>query len=211
VLIGGASGTGKSSLAGELSHRFQFDHRLGTGFIRVIIQSQTNAQIEPQLFSHTFAAEDPVANLEWQATRLEGAILACIARARGEGTSLIIEGTHLVPQLYAAAEVDLFFVLAAPSESEHYARLTGSSHTGRRISRRDWLNVRRLNDYYLSEATRYGVASVVYGESMHQIADLIGPIAGETSPVPARSSLESPLASGAESVESIESTRGSSD
>jgi 2-phosphoglycerate kinase len=178
VLIGGAPGTGKSSLAGALSYRFGFDHRLGTGFIRTIVQAQSSPEAEPRLFSHTFAAEDPVAHLEWQAARLHRTVIACVERARKEGTSLIIEGSHLTPQLYARSPVDLFFVLAAPGTEEHYGRLTGPTHAHRRITGTDWSNVRMLNDYYISEASRLGVKAVLYGESIDDIAALVGPIVG---------------------------------
>lgn len=185
VLIGGASGTGKSRLAGELSARFGFDHRLGTGFIRAILQSEVDPAVEPRLFSHTFRARDPVSHMEWQAGRLHGAVTACVDRAHLEGTSLIIEGSHLIPRLYARAKVDLFIVLAAPDESEHLARLTGSAHTLRQISDEDVVNIQRLDAYYVKEASAYQVKTVVFGESLDPIVDLLGPVvAGPLSPGP---------------------------
>ena len=38
ILIGGASGTGKSTISKELSERLNIIHRIGTGFIREIVR-----------------------------------------------------------------------------------------------------------------------------------------------------------------------------
>jgi 2-phosphoglycerate kinase len=105
-----------------------------------------------------------------------------MVRARDEGTSLIIEGTHLTPRLYARSGADLFFVLAAPPEDEHYARLTGWAHAGRKISAGDWVNIKKLNAYYLDQASRCGVKTVVYGRSIDHIATLIDPLVDEPPP-----------------------------
>jgi 2-phosphoglycerate kinase len=173
VLIGGAPGTGKSTLAQDLSCRLHLDHRIGTGFIRAVLQSESDPKVEPNLFSLTFASDDPVANLEQQAERLRAAVMACVRRAKQEGTSLIVEGSHLTPALYAREAVDLFVVLAAPSADEHLTRLTGPTHANRAISPRDWENVQRLNTYYVEEATRWGATTVVYGSQLDAIISLI--------------------------------------
>jgi hypothetical protein len=80
--------------------------------------------------------------------------------------------------LYARSGADLFFVLAAPREEEHYARLIGWTHTLRKISDRDWINVKKLNAYYLDEASRWEVKTVLY-DQIEQIAALIEPIVDE--------------------------------
>ena len=127
ILIGGTAGTGKTTLASELSWRLSLDHRIGTGFIREIVKSQHRKEDCLELHGFTFRAEQPVANIAAQAERLRPAIIACIERARREGTSLLVEGTHLLPSLYHDVIVDLFVVLAAPALEEHQRRLHGPS------------------------------------------------------------------------------------
>src|SRR5438067_9403663 len=100
VLIGGPSGSGKSTLARELDCHLGLDHRLGVGFVREVVRSQTDERRDPVLFLYSFAGPDPTATLARQAERLRPAVEACIERAHREGTSLVLEGTQLLPALY---------------------------------------------------------------------------------------------------------------
>jgi 2-phosphoglycerate kinase len=177
-LIGGAPGTGKSTLAARVSDRLMVDHRIGTGFIRAVVQSETSALDEPDLFSMTFQADDPVAHLELQAARLQGAVMACVDRARREGTSLVVEGSHLIPALYARVTVDLFVVLGAPAPDEHLSRLRGATHVHRSIDERDWSKVQELDRYYRQEAERWRVPLVVFQDLEAMIALLEGDRSG---------------------------------
>jgi 2-phosphoglycerate kinase len=147
ILIGGTAGTGKTTLASELSWRLSLDHRIGTGFIREIVKSQHHKEDCLELHGFTFRAAQPVANIIAQAQRLRPAILACIERARREGTSLLVEGTHLLPLLYHDVSVDLFTVLAAPELEEHRRRLRGPSHLHRQTTDTDLANVRLIDQY----------------------------------------------------------------
>jgi 2-phosphoglycerate kinase len=173
LLLGGAPGTGKSTLAGRLSAHLEMDHRIGTGFIRAVVQSEVSPDEDPDLFSMTFQADDPVAHLEKQALRLRNAVLACVERARREGTSLVVEGSHLIPSLYAGLEMDGFVVLGAPRPGEHLSRLLGPSHANRRISEHDLSRIRSLDLYYRSEAARLGVPVLVY-EDLDPVLALLG-------------------------------------
>lgn len=173
VLIGGTAGTGKSSLANRLCAELGLDHRIGTGFIRAVLCSQTTPERDPELFSFTFRAEDPVAHLRIQAERLQPAVLACIRRAQEEGTSLVVEGPHLLPSIYAGLGVDAYVVLAAPGAAEHRERLTGPTHARRDISDEDVRNARRIDAHLAAEADRHGVARVTYAENFAEIADLV--------------------------------------
>ncbi|HKV56041.1 MAG TPA: AAA family ATPase [Candidatus Binataceae bacterium] len=166
ILIGGTAGTGKTTLAGELSWRLRLDHRIGTGFIREIVKSQYRPEDCPELHGFTFRAEQPVANIREQAARLRPAVLACIDRARREGTSLIVEGTHLLPSLYHDTAVDLFAVLAAPDPEEHRRRLRGPSHLHRKTSERDFANIRLIDHYLASEAANRGIRYQQYEDSV---------------------------------------------
>jgi 2-phosphoglycerate kinase len=170
VLIGGTAGTGKSSLAKRLCWELDLDHRIGTGFIRAAVCSQTTPERDPELFSFTFRARDPVAHLRVQAERLQPAVLACIRRARDEGTSLVVEGPHLLPSMYAALGADAYVVLAAPDPVQHRERLTGSTHARREISDQDVRNARLIDAHLAAEAARHGVRRLTYGENFADIA-----------------------------------------
>jgi 2-phosphoglycerate kinase len=173
VLIGGTAGTGKSTLARELAWEMRFDHRLGTGFLREVAKSFHSPASAPELYSFTFHAERPVDNLTAQARVMKPAIDACIARARKEGTSLVIEGNHLIPELYHDAPVDVYVILAAPEAREHRTRLHGQSHAKRRLSESDIANVRRIDDFLRVEAVRYGIPLILYANNFGQFVELL--------------------------------------
>ncbi len=173
VLIGGTAGTGKSTLARELAWEMRFDHRLGTGFVREVARSYHTAETAPDLYTFTFRAANPIDHLTAQARLLKPAIDACIARARNEGTSLVIEGNHLIPGLYHDAAVDLYLVLSAPPTPEHKSRLHGQSHAKRLLNESDIANVRRIDDYLRAEAQRWGVPMILYADNFGEIVDLL--------------------------------------
>ena len=174
ILIGGTAGTGKTTLASELSWRLGLDHRIGTGFIREIVKSQHRKEDCLELHGFTFRSEQPIANIVAQAQRLKPAIIACIERAQREGTSLLVEGTHLLPSLYYEVTVDLFAVLAAPESEEHQRRLQGPSHLHRQTTDADFANVRLINQYLGSEAERWGICYEPYGSRVERFIRLLG-------------------------------------
>jgi len=173
ILIGGTAGTGKSSLANRLLGQLGLDHRIGTGFIRAIVGSETTPERDPELFSFTFRAGDPVGHLRIQSERLRPAVLACIRRAQEEGTSLVVEGPHLLPSLYWDVPVSAHVVLAAPPPLEHRNRLTGPTHARRQISDEDWRNARLIDAHIAAEAERFGVPRVLFRDNLAELAGLV--------------------------------------
>jgi 2-phosphoglycerate kinase len=173
ILIGGTAGTGKTTLASELSWRLGLDHRIGTGFIREIVKSQHRKEDCLELHGFTFRSKQPVANIAAQARRLRPAIIACIERARREGTSLLVEGTHLLPSLYHDVMVDLFVVLAAPELEEHKKRLGGPSHLHRQTTDADFANVRLIDQHLGSEAARWGICYEPYGSGVEKFMRML--------------------------------------
>jgi 2-phosphoglycerate kinase len=168
ILIGGTAGTGKTTLASELSWRLGLDHRIGTGFIREIVKSQHRKEDCLELHGFTFRSEQPIANIVAQAQRLRPAVIACIERARREGTSLLVEGTHLLPSLYHDVAVDLFTVLAAPDPEEHKRRLHGPSHLHRQTTDADFSHVRLIGQFLGSEAAHWGIRYEPYGTGVER-------------------------------------------
>ncbi len=172
ILVGGTAGTGKSTLARELSSVLSIDHRLGTGFLREVLRSETSPAKDPDLFTFTFRSENPIKTLIAQAQRLRPAILSCIRRAKNEGTSLVIEGNHLIPELYCDVEVDLYMVLSAPSLDEHLRRLQGPSHLKRSITAADFKHAVMINEYFRTEAEKFGAPFLLYEDNLTKFAHL---------------------------------------
>lgn len=173
ILIGGASGCGKTTLARRLCHALEIDHRLSTGFIREMLRDQTSPQESPALFTYTFKAPDPVQALVRQSEILARYVRVCIHRAVEEGSSLIIEGNHLIPALYHALDCDLYMILAAPALQEHYRRLTGKSHARRYLTRADLARARVIAEYLEREAAAFGLPHVPYDGEIEGIVNLL--------------------------------------
>ncbi len=157
ILLGGAPGAGKSTVANRLLSSLDLDHRIGTGFIRAILQSESSQTSEPLLFSRTFESDDPIGRVVWQAGRLRNAVAACVQRARNEGTSLVVEGSHLVPSVYQDLVVDVFAILAAPPEPEHARRVSGHRHTQRVVGSDGIRRIREIDEFYRLDAEQAGV------------------------------------------------------
>jgi 2-phosphoglycerate kinase len=157
ILIGGAPGTGKTSLANRLLSALDLDHRIGTGFVRAIVARERAALgREGTLARHTYDSDDPVALMLAQAEGLNPAIDACISRAHDEGTSLVIEGTHLVPQLYHE-RADYLLVLVAPEVERYAAQVRGGRHKLRTIGDKQFQAIRALDKYYRRSAAELGI------------------------------------------------------
>jgi 2-phosphoglycerate kinase len=172
VLIGGTAGTGKTSLANRLLCACDLDHRLGTGFVRAILHSEKHPS-DGFLAVRTFQSSDPTELVSRQATRLKPALSACIDRARAEGTSLVIEGSHLLPEVMHDLAYDAFLVLRAPSEPEHHERLNGHRHALRQVAMEELKNVRVIDDLYASQAERYGIPTLQWSGDLGRALSLL--------------------------------------
>ncbi|MEM4254689.1 MAG: AAA family ATPase [Candidatus Woesearchaeota archaeon] len=168
-LITGTAGVGKTTLARALDLRYQLDHRLGTGFIREIVKSQTNQMLDSFLYEFTFRAKKPVAHLIKQARRIYSAIDSCITRAKREGTSLVIEGNHLIPELYHTHNVAGYVILTVSDDKLLAQRLQGGTHTRRVITEQDFQNIKKIDAYFREEAVKYQIPVI----EAHSVEDVI--------------------------------------
>jgi 2-phosphoglycerate kinase len=98
-----------------------------------------------------------------QAQRLQPAVEACIERSHREGTSLVLEGTQLLPALYHDhPHVTHFVVLEAPEGPEHQQRLLGSSHSKRQLDDDTIAKISATNGYYVEQAKLYNIPSCIF-------------------------------------------------
>jgi 2-phosphoglycerate kinase len=109
ILIGGATGTGKSTVAAEVAYRLGITRVTSTDFVRQTMRALFTPEFLPAIHYSSFDAGralptaqeeevDPLLHGFLEQTRhvLVG-VQAAIDRSLEEGWSMVIEGVHLVP------------------------------------------------------------------------------------------------------------------
>lgn len=184
IYLGGASGTGKSTLSLELAPLLRIYRITSTDTIRQMMRMVFSPQILPALHSSSFEpvralksieeAFEPhagdseqrlIASFEEQATRVCVGVRAVVERAIAENMSIVVEGVHLLPPLipFADLEAEAFqvpLVLATPDLEVHRARFLSRSRRGARHSERYLENfpaIRTLHEYILQQAETHDV------------------------------------------------------
>lgn len=136
ILIGSASGIGKSTIASELAKTLGIKHLIETDFIREIVRGIIGPEFAPALHKSSFDAyvtirdkdrygEDDKslisAGFEEHASFVIPAIEKVIRRAVDDFDDIVIEGVHLVPGLINTKQFEKdaslhFFVLTTDEE-----------------------------------------------------------------------------------------------
>jgi 2-phosphoglycerate kinase len=109
ILIGGATGTGKSTIAAEVAYRLGITRVTSTDFVRQTMRALFTPEFLPAIHYSSFDAGralptaqeeevDPLLHGFLEQTRhvLVG-VQAAIDRSLEEGWSMVIEGVHLIP------------------------------------------------------------------------------------------------------------------
>ena len=190
ILVGGATGTGKSTVATEIAYRLGITRVTSTDFVRQTMRAFFSDEFMPAIHYSSFEAgdafpdaDDPLVTgfLEQSRDVLVG-VVASIERALEEGWSMVLEGVHLVPGMLPAQLPDALVVpcmLSIEDETAHaqhfFARDAGSQRpTAKYLDRFD--EIRRLQDFLVGRAEREGVP-VIENESADEataaVAELV--------------------------------------
>ena len=191
VFIGGATGTGKSTVATELAYRFGVTRVTSTDFVRQTMRAFFSNDFMPAIHQSSFEAGDayPDADdpLEFgflqQARNVLVGVRASSERALEEGWSLVLEGVHLVPGMFELPRPDLavsvFVVLSISDEEEHARHFHYRDEDSERpVSRylERFADIRRVQDLVVGRARRAGVP-VIENEGAEKaartVADLV--------------------------------------
>jgi 2-phosphoglycerate kinase len=181
VLIGGATGVGTSTLAADVARRLNIQSVTGTDSIREVLRRAISPDLLPILHksSYEIKREDlrvPVEEREavlfgfrQQAAQVAVGVEALVDRGLKEGTNLVIEGVHLVPEVILGRYRDhpnvCPMVVYLSDEHLHrsrfYIRALG---TAMRRPAEEYIayfkEIRQIHDYIVKSAARTGVQSV---------------------------------------------------
>ena len=195
VLIGGATGVGKSTLATQLATRLGIVRVVATDAIREVMRALFSHELMPTLHASSFEAgsvlreppskDEVVVGFREQTAAVAVGVQALVERAAMEGTHLIIEGAHVVPGFL---DLDPWRdrILAVPvvvtiEEDEvhrsHFAA-RASEHAGRPAERYldRFDDIRRVQRYIKSQALSHGVpviANYSFDRALAAIIDLV--------------------------------------
>jgi 2-phosphoglycerate kinase len=190
VLVGGATGTGKSTVATEAAYRLGITRVTSTDFVRQTMRAFFSQEFMPSIHYSSFEAaaglrepeqaEDPViAGFLEQTRNVLVGVRASIERALEEGWSMVLEGVHLVPGMLPRIDGALVVqcVLAIEDEEEHSthfmvrdAGLEGLRPHAKYLDRLD--DIRRVQDHIVGRARRHGVP-VITNTDMRSATDAV--------------------------------------
>jgi 2-phosphoglycerate kinase len=194
LLVGGATGTGKSTVATEIAHRLGITRVTSTDFIRQTMRSLFSRELMPSVHYSSFEARLALTRAEEEEsgdatllgfldqTRnvLVGAE-AAVERALTEGWSMVLEGVHLVPGMVRVEHGNalvVHVVLAVEDEELHRSRfwVRDAASDGVRPLEKyvDGLpEIRSLQDTILDRARRFDVPIVESGSLDEAIGDVL--------------------------------------
>ena len=158
ILIGGASGVAKSTQAMNVCKELNIVHKIGSGFIREIARNFISDKVAPSLHEFSFGNDNhfdnPYLLLKDQSKYLFEPTLRCLRRAKKEGTSIVIEGVNILPNLYNQLELKNKFILYVDDKNIHWDMINGETHSKRVITKDQFEKVRRIQDSFIDDAKR---------------------------------------------------------
>ncbi len=185
ILIGGATGVGKSTIAARLANRLGIVRIISTDSIREAMRAFFSKSLMPAIHYSSYEAARAVRipvggevdhrmlGFMEQVEMVNVGVLAIIDRSIQEHTSIVVEGVHMVPGMLASMgakervpEVFLLpLVVSVRDEELHRSHLLVREQetAGKRaVARylRNFPEIRRIQDFILEQAEREGTLVV---------------------------------------------------
>jgi 2-phosphoglycerate kinase len=166
ILVGGATGTGKSTVATEIAYRLGITRVTSTDFIRQTMRAFFSPEFMPAIHHSSFEGEPLIPTFEEQARNVLVGVRAAVDRALHEGWSMVLEGVHLVPGLVPLdleGAIVSSCVLRISDETAHaqhfFTRDAGTQRPmAKYLDRFD--AIRELQDHLVARAEAWGTPVV---------------------------------------------------
>ncbi len=195
VLIGGASGTGKSAVATEIAHRLDIVRTQSTDLLREVMRMMIPERLIPMLHRSSYDAWRAIPNKAGAATeahlvdgyRAQADLLsvpceAVVRRSISERSSIILEGVHVQRSLIEKLPSDgdtivipLMLAVLNQQRLRNRFRGRGEEIDQRRAERylENFDSIWGLQTYLLSEADRGHIPIIVNHDRQQVIRDIM--------------------------------------
>lgn len=178
VLLGGAAGVGKTTVAVEVARRLEIPRVIGTDSIRQIMRLMFSPDLMPEIHCSTYEAyqmlkpdvvatgSPVIAGYREQAQKIAVGVHALLDRAVEENTSLLIEGANLLPGVIELEpyreDAHVVFLLTAVLDPDAYrSHFTARARTARERPSDRYLrhmdDILAIQRYMLAEADRFSL------------------------------------------------------
>ena len=197
LLVGGATGTGKSTIATEAAHRLGITRVTSTDFIRQTMRAFFSPAFMPSVHYSSFEARLALTKAEEDETgdaRLLGfldqtrnvlvGVEAAIDRSLAEGWSMVLEGVHLVPGMLDVDREGAIVVqclVAIEDEDLHRSHFWVRDHATEGLRPLEKYidgmpEIRLIQDALVERARRYDVPVIMNAtldQAMGEVLDLV--------------------------------------
>ena len=177
ILIGSASGIGKSTIASQLSKELNIKHLIESDFIRAVVRGIIGNEYAPALHSSSYNAykhlrnklnfksyDDLVsAGFDEHASYVIPGLEKIIQRAITDFDDIIIEGVHLVPGLIDIEQFEddaeiYFFILSSDEESHKQRFVKRAIQIHRGGKQLDFFTENRIiHNHLINQAKAYNI------------------------------------------------------
>lgn len=192
ILIGSASGIGKSTIAAELAKTLNIKHLIESDFIRAVVRGIIGKEFAPALHSSSYDAYKNLRNknrynsydelvsagFDEHASYVIPALEKIIQRAITDYDDIIIEGVHLVPGLINIDQFKdyaniYFFILSSDEEAhkERFVKRAIQIHRGGK--QLDFFKENRIIHNHLLAQAQVNDVNVINSESIEKTLDKI--------------------------------------
>lgn len=183
LLVGGATGTGKSTIATDVAYRLGISRVTSTDFVRQTMRAFFSREFMPSVHYSSFeagrtvtglASEQVIAGFLEQTRNVLVGVRAAIDRALEEGWSMVLEGVHLVPGMLLPGPLENAVVVQCvlniedeDIHSEHFWVRDVASEGVRRLDKylEGFADIRAIQEFIVERARESGVA-VIENENM---------------------------------------------
>lgn len=176
VLIGGATGVGKSTVATMVANRLGIVRIVSTDAVREVMRGIFTKEMMPSLHTSSFEVttllKDPpgdadpvIAGFRHQVHAVAVGLAQLLRRALIEGTDLIVEGAHIVPGFLRLppreAAIVVPSVISIDDQQVHRSHFVARSSDVRSRGDQRYLDhfddIRKIQDYVRALALEHGV------------------------------------------------------
>ncbi len=182
IIIAGAIGVGKSTLARKIANDFDIQHIVSTELIRDVLRKTLSSDISPELHTSSYLAyqtlrpiyseryDKVILGYENHAKFVNIGVEAVLNRAAKENISLIIEGEHLLPSFFDNEKMSLpnlvYFTLCLEDKNAHRKNISEQYSKEKDKLLKYFNNIRKIHDYLESETKlrKLSLVEVVEGK-----------------------------------------------